>query len=80
MPALDNSARPQAWHWLEARHANAHRDLNFGEQHTFTVTQGATCIVWTARPVTFLVLADRDPGSHHPVPDSSPRPTGVDAE
>ncbi len=57
--ALHSSARTEAWHWLEAEHTDAQRDLNFGEPHTLTITQGATRITWTARPVTFLTLAHR---------------------
>ncbi|WP_431784472.1 hypothetical protein [Streptomyces chumphonensis] len=58
-PVLHGQARNEAWHWLEAEHANARRGLNFGEPHTLTVTQGSNRITWTARPVTFLTMAHR---------------------
>lgn len=58
-PALDPDASDEAWEWLYEGRITTRRALLRSQPCTVAITQAATRITWTIRPVLFLPLAHR---------------------
>lgn len=65
-PALDEGPFTQAWQWVTYDHAYALQALRRGHPCGVTIQHRDTRITWTARPVHFLPLAHRQPGTLPP--------------
>ncbi|MBY8885007.1 hypothetical protein K7472_09135 [Streptomyces sp. PTM05] len=74
--ALDRNAFANAWEWLSGGYVADLEALASGEQCAFTIHHRSTRITWTARPVIFLTLANRQAAQLPPCASQfTPRPT-----